>query len=71
MIDLESATELAEQHYCGIAACNLPDQNAVGGRTQDLDALVAAMAEKFPSKRSARLKTEGAFHTYYMVEAAQ
>ena len=71
MIDLKSATKLAEQHYCGIAACNLPDQNAVGGRTQDLDALVAAMAEKFPGKRSARLKTEGAFHTYYMVEAAQ
>jgi len=29
------------------------------------------MAEKFPRKRSARLKTEGAFHTYYMVEAAR
>ena len=71
MIDLESATKLAEQHYCGIATCNLPDQNAVGGRVQDLDALVATMAEKFPDKRSARLKTEGAFHTYYMVEAAQ
>jgi len=71
MIDLESATQLAEQHYCGIAACNLPEQNAVGGRAQDLDALVADMAGKFPGKRSARLKTEGAFHTYYMVEAAQ
>jgi [acyl-carrier-protein] S-malonyltransferase len=29
------------------------------------------MAEKFPRKRSARLKTEGAFHTYYMVDAAR
>ncbi len=71
MIDLESATSLAEQHYCGIAACNLPDQIVVGGRPADLDLLVASMAEQFPRKRSARLKTEGAFHTYYMVEAAR
>ena len=27
--------------------------------------------EKFPRKRPVRLKTEGAFHTYYMVKAAQ
>ena len=71
MVDLESATSLAEQHYCGIAACNLPDQIVVGGRPADLDSLVASMAERFPRKRSARLKTEGAFHTYYMVEAAR
>ena len=71
MLDIESATSLAEQHYCGIAACNLPDQNVVGGRPEDLDALAASMAEQFPRKRSARLKTEGAFHTYYMVEAAR
>ena len=43
----------------------------VGGRPDDLDALVATMGERFPRKRSARLKTEGAFHTYYMVEAAR
>ena len=71
MLDLESASALAEQHYCGIAACNLPEQNVVGGRAEDLDALVHTMAEKFPRKRSTRLKTEGAFHTYYMVEAAR
>lgn len=71
MIDLESAIILAEEHYCGIAACNLPEQNVVGGRPEDLDRLAASMAEKFPRKRSARLKTEGAFHTYYMVEAAR
>ncbi|WP_423908336.1 ACP S-malonyltransferase [Candidatus Spongiihabitans sp.] len=71
MIDLESAESLAERHYCGIAACNLPNQNVVGGPAEDLDALVSTMAEKFPGKRSARLKTEGAFHTYYMVEAAR
>ncbi|MDE0279490.1 MAG: ACP S-malonyltransferase [Gammaproteobacteria bacterium] len=71
MVDLESATTLAEQHYCGIAACNLPEQIVVGGRPDDLDALVATMGERFPRKRSARLKTEGAFHTYYMVEVAR
>jgi len=71
MIDLESAIQLAQQHYCGIAACNLPDQNVVGGRPEDLEKLAATMAEKFPRKRSARLKTEGAFHTYYMVDAAR
>lgn len=71
MLDLESATALAQQHYCGIAACNLPQQTVVAGKPSDLDALTASMAQLFPRKRSARLKTEGAFHTYYMVEAAR
>ncbi len=71
MVDPECAEELAEQHYCAISACNLPHQTVVGGGAQDLDKLLAAMAEKFPAKRSVRLKTEGAFHTYYMVEAAR
>jgi len=71
MIDIESATTLAEQHYCDLAACNLPNQNVVGGKTEDLNALITAMAEHFPHKKSTRLKTEGAFHTYYMVEAAR
>jgi len=29
------------------------------------------VADEFPRKRAVRLKTEGAFHTYYMVAAAQ
>lgn len=70
MLDLESAMSLADRHCCGIAACNLPDQTVVGGRAADLDALVEDMSERFPRKRSARLKTEGAFHSFYMVEAA-
>lgn len=70
MIDFDSAVELSGRHHCEIAACNLPEQNVVGGRAEDLDALIRDMAEKFPSRRSARLKTEGAFHTCYMVEAA-
>lgn len=70
-VELEVASELADKHYCGVAACNLPDQTVVGGRPQDLDGLVADLQERFPRKRSTRLKTEGAFHTYYMVEAAK
>ncbi len=71
MVDLDTARTLAEQHYCGMAACNLPEQNVVGGRPEDLDLLVSALSETSPRARSARLKTEGAFHTYYMVEAAR
>ena len=29
------------------------------------------MAERFPKKKAVRLKTEGAFHTYYMAQAAR
>jgi len=69
--DLETAKTLAEKHYCAVAACNLPEQTVAGGRSEDLDNLVADINENFPNKRTARLKTEGAFHTYYMVKAAQ
>ena len=69
-LPVESAQELAEQHYCAVAACNLPDQTVVGGRVEDLDALVNDLQVQYPGKRTARLKTEGAFHTFYMIEAA-
>ena len=70
-LEVEEAAQLAQKHLCGVAACNLPDQTVVGGRPEDLDALVAEFTTRYPKKRSARLKTEGAFHTYYMVEAAR
>ncbi|MCW8889975.1 MAG: ACP S-malonyltransferase [Sedimenticola sp.] len=70
-IDLETARPLADKHFCGIAGLNLPDQTVVGGSGADLDALAAEMAEVLPKKKAVRLKTEGAFHTYYMVEAAR
>ncbi|MGR3913891.1 MAG: ACP S-malonyltransferase [Gammaproteobacteria bacterium] len=70
MLDFEAARELASMHCCAVAACNLPQQTVVGGASEDLDALLAEMAARHPRKRSLRLKTEGAFHTYYMVEAA-
>ncbi len=70
-IDLDTIRPLAERHFCAVAGCNLPDQTVVGGRSSDLEALENAVSEAFPRKRPARLKTEGAFHTYYMVEAAR
>ncbi len=68
---LEEIQPLAEKYYCGIAGCNLPDQTVVGGSTDDLNRLEHQIQADFPRKRFARLKTEGAFHTYYMVTAAQ
>jgi [acyl-carrier-protein] S-malonyltransferase len=70
-VDLETARPLADKHFCGIAGLNLPDQTVVGGAGADLDALAAEMEQLMPTKRAVRLKTEGAFHTYYMVEAAR
>ena len=70
-LDLQSATALADKHFCGIGGCNLPDQTVVAGESSDLDALVEDMAAAFPQKRGVRLNTEGAFHTYLMVNAAQ
>jgi [acyl-carrier-protein] S-malonyltransferase len=68
-LDLPAATALADKYFCGIAAHNLPDQVVVAGETADLDRLVAEM--EAAKKRAIRLNTEGAFHTYLMVSAAQ
>ncbi len=70
-LDLPAAQALADKYFCGIGGCNLPDQTVVAGEAQDLDALSAEMATLYPSKRGVRLNTEGAFHTYLMVSAAQ
>ncbi len=70
-LDLPAAAALADKHFCGIGGCNLPDQTVVAGENADLDALTADMALQHPNKRGFRLNTEGAFHTYLMVGAAQ
>ena len=70
MTELETAVALAQKHYCGIAALNLPNQIVVGGDPADLDRLSGEFAAS-SGKRGTRLRTEGAFHTYYMVEAAR
>jgi [acyl-carrier-protein] S-malonyltransferase len=70
-LDLATAAALADKYYCGIGGCNLPEQTVIAGRDADLDLLVAEMEAEYPRKRAVRLRTEGAFHTYLMVEAAR
>jgi [acyl-carrier-protein] S-malonyltransferase len=69
-LDLETVRPLAERFHCAIAGCNLPDQTVIGGKAGDLEQVEAFVTENFRRKRPVRLKTEGAFHTYYMVQAA-
>lgn len=69
--DVETARPLADRHYCQIASCNLPKQTVVGGADDDLAAMSEYVAEHMPRVRAVTLKTEGAFHTYFMVTAAR
>lgn len=66
----EEISTLAEKHFCAVAAINLPNQTVVGGLSDDLDRLVEEAHVYYPKKRPTRIKTEGAFHTFYMVSAA-
>lgn len=70
-LDLETAQALASKHHASIAACNLPEQTVVGGSAEDLARLQAEITELYPKKSAVRLKTEGAFHTYFMTNAAR
>ncbi len=70
-LDFRSARVLADRHFCGIGGCNLPDQTVIAGADADLEAMIKDLSENFPGKRAIRLQTEGAFHTYLMVEAAR
>ena len=70
-LDLDTVRPIAERFHCAVAGCNLPEQTVIGGRAEDLALVEEAVAEAFPRKRAVRLKTEGAFHTYYMVTAAR
>lgn len=69
-LDATAARSVADRHYCQVASINLPEQTVVGGRDADLEALAAEMAAGNSRRRAVRLATEGAFHTYLMVEAA-
>src|SRR4029077_14328590 len=69
-LDWPTAAALADKHYCGIGASNMPDQTVIAGESTDLDALGAELETAFPNKRGVRLNTEGAVHTYLMVAAA-
>lgn len=70
-LDIDSVRPIAERFHCAIAGCNLPDQTVIGGRADDLERVETQVQEQFERKMPVRLKTEGAFHTYYMVEAAR
>jgi [acyl-carrier-protein] S-malonyltransferase len=68
-LELPAAAALADKHFCGIAAHNMADQVVIAGESDDLEKLSAEM--EAAKKRAVRLNTEGAFHTYLMVAAAQ
>jgi [acyl-carrier-protein] S-malonyltransferase len=68
-LDLAAASALADKYFCGIAAHNMLDQVVIAGESADLDKLGAEM--EAAKKRAVRLNTEGAFHTFLMVAAAQ
>ncbi len=70
-LDRQTVEPIAERFLCAVAGCNLPDQTVIGGRGEDLALVEEQVQKRFERKRPVRLKTEGAFHTYYMVEAAQ
>lgn len=70
-LNVDTIRPIAERYHCAIAGCNLPDQTVIGGRGEDLELVEQQVLEQFERKSPVRLKTEGAFHTYYMVEAAR
>ena len=70
-LNVDVIRSIAERYHCAIAGCNLPDQTVIGGRDTDLELVEQQVLEQFERKKPVRLKTEGAFHTYYMVEAAR
>ena len=70
-LDLDTMRPIAERYHCAVAGCNLPQQTVIGGRSEDLVLVEKAAQEGGDRRHPVRLKTEGAFHTYYMVKAAQ
>lgn len=70
-LGFDEAKALADRHFCGIGGSNLPDQTVIAGTDEDLKALADDLAANHPKKRAIELKTEGAFHTYHMVAAAE
>lgn len=70
-VGLEEARAWSDKFYCAIGGINLPQQTVVAGASADLDRLENAFQEANPKRRPVRLRTEGAFHTYYMVDAAR
>lgn len=69
--DREFVEPYADRFYCQIGGCNLPNQTVVGGKDTDITALVTALNTEMNGQLTTPLNTEGAFHTYLMIEAAE
>lgn len=69
--DREFVTPYADRFYCQIGGCNLLDQTVVGGKKEDIARLVETMEREAGGKLTMPLNTEGAFHTYLMIQAAE
>ena len=65
------AEDLIGQFNCEVATINQLQQTVVGGSDQDINSLAESIAIDFPRKRTVKLKTEGAFHTSLMNQAAE
>jgi [acyl-carrier-protein] S-malonyltransferase len=70
-LELDAAKELADKYFCGIGGSNLPEQTVIAGTDEDLRLLVEDLTANQPRKRAIELKTEGAFHSYLMIPAAE
>jgi malonyl CoA-acyl carrier protein transacylase len=69
-LDVTTIRSFVNSFYCDVGGCNLPEQTVVGGTEEDLHLFVEHL-KAIPQARAVYLNTEGAFHTYLMMEAAQ
>lgn len=69
-LGVQTVRTFVDRFYCGIGGCNLPDQTVVGGADSDLSRLSEFVRSEY-RVNAVPLNTEGAFHTYLMIEAAE
>jgi len=69
-LTLDDANRIAREVNCSIAGINLPEQIVLAGLDGDLENAINLIQREFPKKRAIPLKTEGAFHSYLMKDAA-
>jgi len=67
----KEAINIINQSNCEIATVNQLKQTVVGGSDEEIEQLEDLLKTEFPKKRTVKLKTEGAFHTSLMTEAAE
>ena len=69
-LGVQTVRSFVDRFYCGVGGCNLADQTVVGGAEGDLSRLVDFVKSEYRVS-AIPLNTEGAFHTYLMIEAAE